>query len=249
MLELLQSAKKAGLRAKDVLFDSWFASPKTIIAVKDTGYDVIAMIKKHPKYFYGYDGEKLTMMDIYRRNRKRRGRSKYLLSILATVYKDGRELPVRLVYVRNRSNRKDYLCLISTDTSLTEEEIIRRYGRRWKIKVFFKVCKSHLRLAKECRSLSYDAMSAHVVIVFARYMMLSVKNRESEDPRTMGELFRLICDELEEAPWVAALEMLMKMFIDYAEEHFDISEQEVSQMVDGFMMALPDNIRWSLNVA
>lgn len=44
----------------------------------------------------------------------------------------------------------------------------------------FKVCKSYLRLSKECNSLSYDAMSAHVAVVFTRYMMLSVENRESK---------------------------------------------------------------------
>ena len=139
---------------------------------------------------------------------------------MATVSKDGKEIPVKLVYVRNRSNRKDYLCIISTDTSLSEEEVIRWYGRRWKIEVFFKVCKSHLRLAKECRFLSYDAMSVHVAVVFARYMMLSVQQRESEDPWTMGELFRLCCDKLEEAPWIDALEQLMELFCRVPERAF-----------------------------
>ena len=55
----------------------------------------------------------------------------------------------------------------STDVSLSEEEIIRIYGKRWDIEVFFKTCKSYLHLIKECRSLSYDALTAHVSIVFA----------------------------------------------------------------------------------
>jgi len=37
---------KALLPADYVLFDSWFTSPKTLIAVKALGYDVIAMIKR-----------------------------------------------------------------------------------------------------------------------------------------------------------------------------------------------------------
>ena len=52
--------------------------------------------------------------------------------------------PVKVVYVRNRNKRKEYLCLISTDTNLDENETIRIYGKRWDIEVFFKVCKSYL---------------------------------------------------------------------------------------------------------
>ena len=143
MLELLKAAKAAKIPAKDVLFDSWFASPRTIVAVKGIGYDVTAMIKKLPTFLFGCQGEALTLMEIYKRNKKRRGRSRYLLSVLVEV-KSGKEcVPAKVVYVRNRNKRKEYLCLISTDVSLPEEEIIQRYGRRWKIEVFFKVCKSY----------------------------------------------------------------------------------------------------------
>ena len=95
------------------------------------------------------------------------------------VIKDGEAIPARVVYVRNRNKRREYLCLITTDTSLCEDEIIRLYGKRWDIEVFFKVCKSYLRLSKECHCLSFDAMTAHTAVVFTRYMMLSIENRES----------------------------------------------------------------------
>lgn len=51
----------------------------------------------------------------------------------------------------SRSNRKDYLVLLSTDTSLGQDEIIVLYGKRWDIAVFFKTCKSVLNLTKEWR--------------------------------------------------------------------------------------------------
>ena len=41
---------------------------------------------------------------------------------------------------------------ICTDTVLSEEGIIRIYGKLWDIEVFFKACKSYLHLVKECRS-------------------------------------------------------------------------------------------------
>ena len=91
-------------------------------------------------------------------------RSKYLLSVEAAVRKGNETLPVRLVFVRNRNNRKDWLVLVTTDMHLSEEEVIRIYGKRWGIEVFFKVCKSYLHLEKDCRAVSYDAMTAHVSI-------------------------------------------------------------------------------------
>ena len=51
-------------------------------------------------------------------------------------------LEAKLVFVRNRNNRKEYLVLLSTDTTLTEDEVIQLYGKRWDIEVFFKTCKS-----------------------------------------------------------------------------------------------------------
>lgn len=157
--------------------------------MREIGYDVIAMVKKTPKMFFRYNGEDMSLISIYNKNKKRRGRSRYLLSVMVDVVKDGNIIPAKVVYVRNRNKRKEYLCIISTDTELDENEIIRIYGKRWDIEVFFKVCKSYLHLSKECRSISYDAMTTHTAVVFTRYMMLSVENRESNDERSLGELF------------------------------------------------------------
>ena len=178
MVELVKTALHAGLSAKYVLFDSWFSSPKTITALKeDCGLDTIAMVKKSSKIKYGYQGGQFNIKEIYSKNRKRRGRSKYLLSVDVTVGDEA--IPAKIVCIRNKSRKKDWLAIISTDTTLPEEEIIRVYGKRWDIEVFFKSCKSYLKLVKECHSLSYDALTAHVSIVFVRYMMLSVAQRRN----------------------------------------------------------------------
>jgi len=78
MLELLKAAKAVRIPARYVLFDSWFSSPKSLHAVKGVGYDVISMIKKTPKMYFQYAGDSIPLTEIYKRNRKRRGRSKYL---------------------------------------------------------------------------------------------------------------------------------------------------------------------------
>ena len=109
---------------------------------------------------------------------------------------DAVPIPAKLVFVRNCSNRKDYLVLISADTLLTEDEIIQRYGKCWDIEVFIQTRKSVLRLTGECRSLIYDVMCAKCAIVFTRYMFLAVGLRENQDLRSAVPLFCLMANEL-----------------------------------------------------
>ena len=249
MPTLLKAAKKCAIPARYVLFDSWFSSPSSLINVKSTGYDVIGMIKRTPKMTFGYEGQKRNLKEIYSMNRKRRGRSRYLLSVTVDVMTNGQTVPAKVVYVRNRSSRKDYLCLISTDTELPEEEIIRLYGKRWDIEVFFKVCKSYLKLSRECNSLSYDAMTAHTAIVFARYMMLSVENRKSCDDRCFGELFLLYCDELNDIKWIEAFHLLMQLFHEAVSDTLDLTEKELNALVSRFTESLPSSLKTRLKIA
>jgi hypothetical protein len=249
MIELLKYAKAAKIPAKYVLFDSWFSSPSTIHAVKGLGYDVIGMVKKTPKMFFRYNGEDMSLKAIYSRNRKRRGRSRYLLSVTVDVVKDGGIIPAKVVYVRNRNNRKDYLCLISTDTTLSEDEIVRIYGKRWDTEVFFKVCKSYLKLSRECNSLSYDAMTAHTAVVFTRYMMLSLESREANDTRSLGEIFLYLTDEMSDITWIQAFQMLLEMFRNALSGELDISDEKIDELVDSFMNAIPSILKERLQSA
>ena len=249
MLELLKSAKATAIPAKYVLFDSWFTSPSTLHAVKEIGYDVIGMVKKTPKMFFRYNNEDLSLVSIYNKNKKRRGRSKYLLSVLVEVVKNDKIIPAKVVYVRNRNKKKEYLCLISTDTSLSEEEIIRIYGKRWDTEVFFKVCKSYLNLSKECNSLSYDAMTAHTAVVFTRYMMLSLESRESNDNRSLGELFLYFSDEMSDITWIQAFQMLLQMFRNMIRDNTELSEDKIDELVDMFMDTLPALLKTQLQAA
>lgn len=242
VLDLIKAAKRAKIQASHVLFDTWFCSPSSLIAIKKLGYDVIAMAKKTSKMHYLYNGKMLPLTEIYKQNKKRRGRSKYLLSVEVAVSKDGESIPARVVYIRNRNKRKEYLCIISTDMIMDEDEIIRIYGKRWNIEVFFKVCKSYLKLSKECNSLSYDAMTAHVAIIFTRYMMLAVENRQETDTRSLGEIFFYLSDELADISWIQAFHLLMQTFINTLTNKFSLSEDELNQLMDVFMSALPANI-------
>lgn len=236
MIELLRSAQQAGHQAKYVLFDSWFSSPKTICEIKNSlDLDTIAMVKRSSKVFYEYKGERLSIKQIYSRNRKRRGRSKYLLSITVMIGKGKEKIPARIVCVRNKSKKKDWLALVSTDLNLTEEEIVQTYGKRWDIEVFFKTCKSYLKLAKETRSTSYDALNAHVALVFTRYMILSISQRSNEDDKTICEIFYYLANELEDLAFSHSLGLLMLAMLDTVAEFFQISETKLAEFKSSFV--------------
>ena len=234
MLCLLQEAKEAAIPARHVLFDTWFCSPASLLSVHELGYEVVAMAKKTEKVHYLYEGVMQDVKAIYRKHRKQRGRSKYLLSVEAAVRKGEASIPVRLVFVRN--NRKDWLVLVTTDMSLTEEEVIRIYGKRWGIEVFFKVCKSYLCLEKDCRALSYDTMTAHVSVVFTRYMFLAVEQRESKDDRSLGELFYLSVDELPDVCIVDALRLLVALFAKRLQEQPMCDEGKIQELFGSFLV-------------
>lgn len=242
MVELLQNALKAGIRASYVLFDSWFAQPAQIMQIKAMGLDTIAMVKKAGQTCYLWQGERLNVKQIYSRNRKRPGRSKYLLSVDVTLQsrdKDMADIPARIVYVRNRAKKKEWLAIICTDMSLSETEIIRIYGKRWDIEVFFKTCKSYLKLLTECHSLSYDALTAHTVIVFVRFMLLALEQRTATDERTMGELFLMMVDELKDITFSMSIQLIYAALLESVCELFQPTEKQISLLTDNFVSRLP----------
>ena len=240
MLTLLKDAKAADIPAKYVLFDTWFCSPSSLIQVKDIGYDVIGMVKKSDKIHFRYNGRMQSAPAISRAAKKRCGRSSYLLSVEAEAIKGNQAIPVKLVFVRNRNNRQDYLILVSTDVNLSEEEIIQTYGKRWNIEVFFKMCKSYLKLGKESRTMSYDAMTAHVSVVLAKYMLLSLEQRRKIDKRSIGELFYVSCDELQDLQYMDAMVMVLKKLVSMITENWLFLENELNAMLDSFLENLPN---------
>lgn len=196
----------AGVQAKYLLMDSWFAMPSTIKALAPN-IDIIGMVKKTPKIHYEYDGHWIDVKAIYRRLKKHRGRARILASVVVKL-KGG--LSAKLVFVRDR-HKNDWLALISTDLDLSNEDIVRIYGKRWDIEVFFKMAKQHLKLAKEIQCRDYDALVAHTSIVFMRYMFLAYQNRIETDNRTFGELFYACCQEVSDISFVEALYRIMTL--------------------------------------
>ena len=239
-LHLLAKALDAGMQASHVLFDSWYSFPAMLLKVKEMGLDSVAMVKRSSKIHYTFEGQRMSVKDIFKRCKKRPGRSRYLLSVQVKVGAEGsQQIPARLVFVRNRNQRNDYLVLISTDMELDEDEIIQIYGKRWAVECFFKVCKGYLRLTSGCSSLDYDAITTHVAIVFSQYMMLSENQRMQADERSIGDLFFATVDELQDLLFEDAIFLLITAVFNSITEAFELSTSEREKLLETFLSAVP----------
>ena len=251
VLSMLEAVKGTAAQAKYVLFDSWFSNPSAILAIKRLGYHVVSRLKNHENYRYEYKGDNLSISKIYRANRKRRGRSRYLLSVTVNVRHEdfGYTIPAKIVYVRDRANRKKWIALISTDTALSEDEIVAIYGKRWDIEPFHKVIKSYLRLEKEFQVRSYDAMTAHATVVMTRYILLSLENRENKDWRSVNDGYFVLCAELEDISFSFAFELILALIRRSAYDALCLPDELIDAFIEHFLSCLPHIIKDRLPIS
>ena len=247
LVDLVSLAMAAGIKARHLLFDSWFAFPGTIRKIRALGMHTVCMLKDMPKIYYTFEERRVTLKVLYKLLRKRPGRAKVLASCLIALGNDddGKPVPAKIVFVRDRSSRS-WLALLSTDTTLADEEIIKLYKRRWDIETFFKIAKSFLKLAKECQSRSYDAMVAHATLVCCRYLILEIGKRTTADPRTLGTLFHATCDEIRQASFTEALAILLKLLERTLKAVVGFSKEQVEQLVQQFIEQLQPIFRGRL---
>jgi len=238
LLELLKLALKRGVKAPYVLFDSWFSSPTMFKKIRELELHVVTLLKRSSKVYYFYQGKAIDVKTLFKQLKKRRGRSRYLLSIEVEAHVGDESIPIKLVYVRNRNKRNEYLVLATTDMTLSEDEIIQLYGKRWAIEVFFKMCKQYLQLAKY-QGLSYDGIFAHTTLVCVSYTILSVQHRQEGDDRTIGELFYLMVSELADLTFEEAIFQLLEMFKEALYEEMVLSASILEEILEKFLSLLP----------
>lgn len=237
---MLDRAVAAGVSGSYVLMDSWFTHAPLIQAVLQRDLDVIGMVKADNKrYLVGQ--RRLSLQELYFAATPMQGKNKGILRSIRTQLAPG--IPVIMVFVRHRSNKKEWLAILCTDCSLTEEEIIQIYGSRWDIEVFFKCTKSLLRLQKEFQGRSYDLLVSHTTIVFSRYILLAWQHRQSTDQRTLGGLFHLLCDEVGQLDWAVALKQLVDRINDIAQKASKKITNLIQTQLQQWIAGLPSYIK------
>lgn len=248
-------AVKAGIPASIIAFDSWFAVPRTISRLmKEAELTVIARLKTNSKQHYEYNGKMINIKALYTMSNKRRGKAAWKLSVNVNLLvkeknKIIERIPVKLVYLPNRANTKEWICILSTDTEMEENEIIRQYGKRWNIECMFKCSKQYLRFGKDFQSPSFETQNAQVAIAFTCYMMIAIEQRESEDYRSCGELFMLFYTELQDITFIQSLSIIVALFKDGMKNLLGVTEEQIQAVVDYVVSALPGYLQRSLSVA
>ena len=189
--------------------DTWFTTEPMIKSILSKGLDVIGMVKQLNQR-YNYKGKAYTLPELQKFVTFDGARN-----IFGSLYVTTKnEIPVKIVFVRNRNKKSECLYLLSTDCSLSDAEVVRIYGNRWSIECFFKASKSFMKLGTEFQSRSYDAMVSHTTIVFTRYILLEWIRRNQNDQKTYGELFFMFCDDIQDMDLTNALQGLMSLFTD-----------------------------------
>ena len=235
---LLKRAKALGIWADYLLMDSWFAFPKVLADLHEL-LPVICRAKDLPNIRYRFQGQELRLSRLYRALRKRPGRAKYLAS--AVVESQG--LALKVVFVRHREHKKQWVALLSTDTALDEREIVRLYGRRWDIEPCFKVLKNNLNLEREMESRDFDALIGHITVVLCRYIFLAFEQRCHDDPRTLGSLFYACCEEQKDLGFLEALGRLLASTLDKVRQAGQILETASTTFVELLVAEAVDMMR------
>jgi len=238
---MVKRAIRAGIQARYLLMDSWFALP-VIIAKLSMYIPIICMLKRMPNIYYEYRGQKMTLTTLYRVVKKRPGKARILASVVVTI---AAGQMVKIVFVRDR-RKSDWLALLSTVVNLADTDIVRIYGKRWDIEVFFKMSKQYLHLEKGVQLRTFDGLIAHSTIAMMRYLFLSYRQRCETDDRTLGELFRAGCNEVRDISLLEALQRILTLVADALLRIELASEQFIQQLIDDIMGTIVEKMNLKL---
>lgn len=248
-LSMLKQAKTQNIQAQYVVFDSWFTNPAFLKSIQEeVSLDGIGMVKQ-AKTWYGYQGGHKTLSELYALCRKKQKPTKLddktllygSLCVSVGTLKSGEILYGKIVFVgnRNKKSKRVWLAILSTDVSLSDQEIIRIYGKRWAIEVFFKTIKSILQIEKEYQFRHFDSMVAYVTVAFCRYIYLAWLSRVSQDIRTCGALFFQACDELADIRLEEALIRLLQVLKELLLQAIPEVAEKIMELFTSFIKSLP----------
>ncbi len=130
VVQMLEGALNAGFSADYVLMDSWFTHAPLLQKLRDKGLHIIGMVKEL-KQRYRFEGNALSLSELYAQIPKN-PKAEILGSVRVQTLAG---LSLKIVFVQNRNNCRDWLAILTTDLALDNAEIIRIYGMRWGIGV------------------------------------------------------------------------------------------------------------------
>lgn len=145
-IELLEYARKLGIKPKFVCFDSWYTAARVFNKIEKCKWIFVTRLKKNRKL----DG--IPVRDVYR-NPYWQKQGKLVGGIKVLVVRHG----------------KKYFA--TNDLSLTKQELLSCYKQRWEIETIFKALHSKLGL-DECQVRKLSSQTAHFHLCLMAYVAL-----------------------------------------------------------------------------
>ena len=239
-IAMIRDALAAGIPAEYILMDTWFTNEPFIKRILGCGLDVIGMLKNN-RQMYHFNGGLYNLDSLAAYFARMNVAGDILGSVVVKTKR--KHIPVKLVFVRNRNNRSEYIIILSTDCSLSDAEIIRRYGYRWSIECCFKISKSLLKLGKEFQPVNYDTTVSSTALVFTRFIILEWIRRKSSDSHSLGEIFFYCYDDVRDIELSDALNKLMSIIADGLSNGTIQMDEAVREEILDWYVSQPSFIR------
>lgn len=210
-IEMLERTLSSGIYADYLLVDSWYAKPNFINEVRNNGLDTIARVAKSNR-IWQFNGKYKTLEALYNYAKQNKTSKlgnynsiKYSYVSTITTHKTlGR---VKIVFLKTKEN---LIPIISTNINLNDLEIINTYKKRWNIEQGYKDLREYFQFGKEENRI-YEALIARITLSFLSYNLTSYINRISNEPQTLGNLFKDLECQLE------TLAISMELFLKILE--------------------------------
>ena len=243
-IDMVKRAVNSGIYADYLLVDSWYSKPVFIKEMNELGLKVISRIANNNK-IWNFIGKEKTLEAIYNKFKEIKSAKpgnygkKIRFTYLSAVVEHKTAGKLKIVFIRTKEK---LIPIVSTDLSINDEEIIEIYKRRWDIEQGYKELREHFGFGKEENRI-YEALIARITLSFFTYNIVSYINRISNEPQTIGGLFKDLECELHTLAiamqtFIAILDEIVKIedIVNRNEDLVSIIDvlQDVTQKMLGF---------------
>ena len=212
-IDMVKRAVNSGIYADYLLVDSWYSKPVFLKEMNALGLKVISRMTNNNK-IWNFIGKEKTLEAIYNKFKKLKNEKsgtygkKIRFKYFSVVVEHKTAGKVKIVFIKTKEK---LIPIVSTDLEINDEEIIETYKRRWDIEQGYKELREHFGFGKEENRI-YEALIARITLSFFTYNIVSYINRISNEPKTIGGLFRDLECEL------STLAIAMQSFIAILDE-------------------------------
>jgi len=218
-IDMIKRAVNSGIYVDYLLVDSWYSKPIFIQTMRELGLEVISRMANNNK-IWNFIGKEKTLNAIYEKYKKIKNSKmgtygkKIKFTYFSVIVEHKIVGKLKIVFIKTKDK---LIPIVSTNLNINDDEIIEIYKRRWDIEQGYKELREHFGFGQEENRI-YEALIARITLSFFTYNIVSYINRISNEPKTIGGLFKDLECELH------TLAIAMQTFISILDEIAKIDE-------------------------